>query len=260
MKLPNFSFKSVERELTNTWDKNNTKFMTGFAIFGVILTAVSAFEGGIKACKIIEEAEKEEGRELTNSEKFVRVYKVVIPPFASATITAFLMYGAYNSGMRKQAALFEAYYWANKAKNDFKKEAVNAFGEKKVTEVEDKVVKGEIEEAISRGDITYTTKGNTLIWDNILKRLYRGDISYTERKLLDLEQATKKYGDEIDLNDYSFEFGLPNNLPYGNQLGWDDTIYIEARPPKSILLDNGEPAYVVDLYNVPSIKFKRCER
>ncbi len=158
--------------------------------------------------------------------------------------------------MRRNAALATAYQLSTTALADYREKVVETIGEKKESNIRDKVAKKKIEENPSNNaTIIMTGKGNTLVYDSHSDRYFRSDIDKIRNAVLDLNERMVN-GNEmyISLNDFYDEIGL-KHTEVGDSVGWRiDKGKIDVRYSAQLTEDN-EPCIVLDHLMPPEYGF-----
>ena len=131
---------------------------------------------------------------------------------------------------------------------------VEMFGEKKHETVKDAVAKDKIEKnPVVTREVIITEKGNTLCYDAISGRYFKGDIDKIKKAECELNRQMR---DEmyVSLNDFYYEVGL-DNIKIGDELGWNiDNGYINLSF-SSQLAGDGTPCLVIDYSIAPRYDF-----
>lgn len=109
--------------------RNASTILTGLGCVGVVTTTVTAVKATPKALRLIEEAEKKKGEELTKWEKV----KVTAPTYATSTLigatTLMCILGANTLNKKTQASIMSAYGLLDRAHKDYRRKLVELYGE-----------------------------------------------------------------------------------------------------------------------------------
>lgn len=103
-------------------------------------------------------------------------------------------------------------------------------------------------------EVIITEKGNTLCYDAVSGRYFKGDIEKIKKAECELNRQMR---DEmyISLNDFYYEIGL-DNIKLGDELGWNiDDGYIDLSF-SSQLASDGTPCLVIDYTIAPRYDFR----
>ena len=129
------------------------------------------------------------------------------------------------------------------------------FGEKKHETVKDAIAKDKIEKnPIAMQEVIITEKGNTLCYDVLSGRYFKGDIDKIKKAENELNRQMR---DEmyISLNDFYYEIGL-ENIKLGDELGWNiNEGYIDLSF-SSQLASDGTPCLVIDYAVAPRYDYR----
>lgn len=235
--------------------KNSTSIMTVGAVVGVGATAYLSGKASIKAYKAIEELEYTSEKAPTNKDKFKRVWKFYIPPFASAVATVTLLLGAQSINMQRQAALFNAYYMADTARKEFEKSAEKVVGKGKVNKIHEDVMKEKVSKNPPTEENTiYTKHGDILCFDEMSGRFFKSDIEYI-RSVYNKLNNRINCGEHISPNDIYYELDLPP-IELGDSMEWSSryTGLIELRLQSGKTV-NEIPYLSIGYYNPPVPKY-----
>lgn len=255
--------------------KRSPEILTGIGIAGMISTVVLAVKATPKAMELIAEAEEDGRLELEQAGKYdgehidalvtevrkpLNVIKVAWKPYIPAAITGVAsiacLIGANSVHVRRNAALATAYQLSTTALEDYREKVVETIGEKKESQVRDKVAKKKIEEnPVNNSTIIMTGKGSTLVYDTHSDRYFRSDIDKIRNAVLDLNERMVN-GNEmyISLNEFYDEIGL-KHTETGDSIGWRiDKGKIDIRYSAQLTEDN-EPCIVLDHLMPPEYGF-----
>lgn len=251
--------------------KRSPEILTGIGIAGMISTVVLAVKATPKAMELISEAERVKINTQVNAGKDwedevvinltpIETVKVAWKPYIPAAITGIAsiacIIGANSVHVRRNAALATAYQLSTTALADYREKVVETIGEKKESNIRDKVAKKKIEENPSNNaTIIMTGKGNTLVYDSHSDRYFRSDIDKIRNAVLDLNERMVN-GNEmyISLNDFYDEIGL-KHTEVGDSVGWRiDKGKIDVRYSAQLTEDN-EPCIVLDHLMPPEYGF-----
>nr|DAO93536.1 MAG TPA: hypothetical protein [Caudoviricetes sp.] len=172
----------------------------------------------------------------------------------TGTLSIACLIGASSVNAKRNAALATAYTLSESALKDYQGKVVEMFGEKKHETVKDAIAKDKIEKnPVVTREIIITEKGNTLCYDAISGRYFKGDIDKIKKAECELNRRMR---DEmyVSLNDFYYEVGL-DNIKIGDELGWNiDNGYIDLSF-SSQLTSDGTPCLVIDYSIAPRYNF-----
>lgn len=234
--------------------KNGSKILIGASV----VTMTSAIVMGIKSHTKYEilmaeaEDELEDDDEISKKTKAKTFVKAYWPTIILAVCSASCTIGSHYINQKHQAALAAALTMSNKALNEFQKKTIEHIGEKKVTEIKDKIAKDKIEAKKPEENkiIITPSNGKVLFFDDYSGRYFYSDVETIKRVVNNLN---RKLPEEmyITLNELYVELGVPE-IELGDQLGWhlDNCTGFEECLSAQIT-DNGEPCIVVSYDPTP---------
>lgn len=234
--------------------KNSSTILTCAGAAGVVGTAVLAVKATPKALKLIEEAEREKGDELSKWE----VVQVTAPTYIPAVLlgmgTITCIFGAHMVNQRTQAALTSAYALLDQTHKEYKNKVKEMYGEGADKEVKTELAKDKYKDA----DIDEEDE-LPLFYDEFSKRYFNAkneDILYAE---YEINKLLNTHG-VVSLNDYYNLVGL-DPVDYGEYLGWssaqmyeqfwDDWLYFHHT---KVEMDDGLECYIID-YTEPFVNY-----
>lgn len=235
--------------------KHSPEILTGIGIAGMITTTVMAVRATPKALILIEERKEEIGAEKLEAMDMVKTaWACYIPAAITGTLSVACLIGASSVNARRNAALATAYTLSESALKDYKGKVIEMFGEKKNEAVKDAIAKDKVEKnPVVTREVIITEKGNTLCYDAISGRYFKGDIDKIKKAECELNRQMR---DEmyVSLNDFYYEVGL-DNIKIGDELGWNiDNGYIDLSF-SSQLASDGTPCLVIDYSIAPRYNF-----
>lgn len=235
--------------------KHSPEILTGIGIAGMITTTVMAVRATPKALILIEERKEEIGAEKLEAMDMVKTaWACYIPAAITGTLSVACLIGASSVNARRNAALATAYTLSESALKDYQGKVIEMFGEKKNEAVKDAIAKDKVEKnPVVTREVIITEKGNTLCYDAISGRYFKGDIDKIKKAECELNRQMR---DEmyVSLNDFYYEVGL-DNIKIGDELGWNiDNGYIDLSF-SSQLASDGTPCLVIDYSIAPRYNF-----
>lgn len=235
--------------------KHSPEILTGIGIAGMITTTVMAVRATPKALILIEERKEEIGAEKLEAMDMVKTaWACYIPAAITGTLSVACLIGASSVNARRNAALATAYTLSESALKDYQGKVIEMFGEKKNEAVKDAIAKDKVEKnPVVTREVIITEKGNTLCYDAISGRYFKGDIDKIKKAECELNRQMR---DEmyVSLNDFYYEVGL-DNIKIGDELGWNiDNGYINLSF-SSQLAGDGTPCLVIDYSIAPRYDF-----
>lgn len=246
--------------------KNSPQILTGIGIAGMITTAVMAVRATPKAMSLIEQREDEwmqehlgdveaSYKELPKIEAVKAAWTCYIPSMIVGGLSVACLIGASSVNLRRNAALATAYSLSESALKEYQEKVIEEIGEKKETEIRDRIAKDRIDRnPISRNEVVLTEKGETLCYDMISGRYFKTDIDKLRKAENDLNRQMR---DDIyvSLNEFYDAIGL-DPVKIGENIGWNiDKGYIDLSF-SSQLTEDGKPCLVLDYKVGPNYDYK----
>lgn len=236
--------------------KNSPVILTAVGITGMVTSTVLAVKATPLALDLIREAEFEKGEELTKKEVIKATWKPYMPAVGTAVFSIACIIGANSIHMRRSAALATAYKLSQSALHEFKEKAVEVVGEKKVSEIKQKVNQDKVDkDPVSKTEVIITDKGKTLMYDTISGRYFESNIEEINKVVNELnrDMLSDMY---ISLNQFYSAIGLQHTKA-GYDLGWQcDKGLIEVDFGATIA-DDGRPCITIDFPYPPHYGFDR---
>ena len=236
--------------------KHSPEILTGIGIAGMITTTVMAVRATPKALILIEERKEEIGAEKLEAMDMVKTaWACYIPAAITGTLSVACLIGASSVNARRNAALATAYTLSESALKDYQGKVIEMFGEKKNEAVKDAIAKDKVEKnPVVTREVIITEKGNTLCYDAISGRYFKGDIDKIKKAECELnrQMLDDMY---VSLNDFYYEIGL-DSVKLGDELGWNvDSGYIDLSF-SSQLASDGTPCLVIDYSVAPRYDYR----
>lgn len=195
--------------------KHSSTILTVIGVGGVVGTAVLAVKATPRALKLLEEAKKDKGDELTPVEAVKVAWKPYIPTVICGFSTIACILGANYLNGKSQASLMSAYALLDSSYKEYRNQVNLLYGEDADTNV-----KREIIEAKSQFEDLEIYGDETLFFDYHSMRFFKSTIeSVMTAECAFLESLENKT--YACLNEYYSLLGLPP-VDFGFQLGWVD--------------------------------------
>ena len=232
---------------------------------GVVLTAVTAVKATPKAIRLLEEAEREKGEELTKWETIRVAGPKYIPSILIGASTVVCIFGANVLNKRHQAALVSAYTMLDSSYKEYRQKLKELYGEEAHEEIMNAIAIEKAEDMYIRNvymcgtcDLTSddSCSDPVVFYDEHSGRFFESTI---EQVL----QAEYHLNRNYILRGYSFlnefyEFLGIEETEYGSVLGWtptdDGEYWIEFNHVKSVGKD-GMEFYIIEMPFEPSYDF-----
>lgn len=195
--------------------KHSSTILTVMGIGGVVGTTVLAVKATPKALKLLEEAKKDKGEDLTPVEAVKVAWKPYIPAAISGFSTIACILGANYFNIKNQASLMSAYALLDSSYKEYRNQVNNLYGEEA-----DGNVKHEIIKAKSKFEDLETFGSELLFFDYISMRFFESNIETVMTAECAFLETLFNRGYAC-LNEYYDLLGIPHT-EFGYQLGWFD--------------------------------------
>lgn len=126
--------------------KNASTILTVLGAAGVVATAVTAVAATPKAMELIEEAKVEKGGELTKWEITQVAAPAYVPSLVIGATTVGCILGAHVLNKRTQARLTSAYAFLNSSYKQYRKKAIDIYGEDADQKINEEIAKDKYED------------------------------------------------------------------------------------------------------------------
>lgn len=231
--------------------RNASTILTCVGGAGVVATSVMAVKATPKALRILKEAEKEKGEELTKFESVRIAGPVYIPSILVGASTIACIFGANMLNQRKQAALMSAYALLDSSYKEYKKKVEELYGEGADKEVRTEIAKDKLNEA----DIS-VEPDKQLFYDELSGRYFESTLADVLRAEYAINKQIAEWGSAY-LNDFYEMLDIPT-MDYGDHLGWSACGLYEMYWNQwldfghdKIVLDDGLECTIIVFYQEP---------
>lgn len=209
--------EQVLRKVQMFAKRNSSTILTAVGVVGVAATAVTAVKATPKAVRLLEEAKKEKGDELTTLETIKVAGPAYIPSIVMGTATVACIVGANVLNKKQQASVMSAYALLDNSYKEYKKKVDDLYGK----EV-DMHIKKEIAKDKFTGDIDISEKeeDEELFYDEFSQEYFLS----TPYKVKEAEyrvNRTLRTRDYVSVNEYYSYLGM-QPIPGGDDIGWSN--------------------------------------
>lgn len=242
--------------------RNSSTILTCAGGVGVVATSVMAVKATPKAMKLLEEAKKEKGDELTKMETVKVVGPTYIPTIITGTATLACIFGANVLNKRQQAALMSAYALLDTKYKEYKSKVKEIYGEEAHQEIVNKIMIEKAEDVYVHSECLcascdLSTEENDgepkLFYDEHSNRYFEATIEQVIQAEYHLNRNFTLRG-YVYLNEF-YEFLGVETTDYGSVLGWavnDDEIYWVDFNHRKVIMDDGLEVYIIETPYGPS--------
>lgn len=238
--------------------RNASTILTTAGAVGVVVTSVMAVKATPKALRLLEDAKREKGEDLTKLEVIATAAPVYIPSVLVGTATIACVFGANVLNKKQQAAMMSAYALLDQSYKDYKKKVDELYGEGSNKEVEHEIVKDKYNES----DLTATDEdGKELFYDAFSERYFRS----TMADVLEAEYEINHILAQdcgVYLNEFYDQLGL-DEVDYGDYLGWSTFELVETYwycwvefEHEKVTMDDGLECTIIHMVKEPTFGFE----
>lgn len=238
--------------------RNASTILTGAGAVGVVMTSVMAVKATPKALRLLENAKREKGEDLTTLEVIKTAAPVYIPSTLVGAATITCIFGANVLNKKQQAAMMSAYALLDQSYKDYKKKVDEMYGEGSNKEIEQEIVKDKYNESdLSIDD----SDGKELFYDAFSERYFRSTLAevieaeYEVNRILACE-----YG--LYLNGFYELLGI-DEVDYGNYIGWSSAELYETYwnswiefVHEKVTMDDGLECTIINILTEPTFGFE----
>ena len=185
-------------------------------------------------------------------------WKVYIPAVGLGVVGIVCLIGAARVSSARNAAFAGAASIAEKALYEYQQKVIDILGEDQANEIrdelaKDRVVKIDATDISGNNETVCSRPGGSWIYDPITDRKWKSDLETVRAAMNDFNHDLigGVYG---TLNDWYYCLGV-KGVSIGDDLGWCSDKLLDIRF-SAMVLDNGEPAIVLDYETLPNTKYQ----
>lgn len=193
--------------------RNASTILTCVGGVGVVATSVMAVRATPKALRLLDEAKKEKGEDLTKLESVRIAGPVYIPAILVGASTITCIFSANMLNQRKQAALTSAYALLDSSYKEYKNKVKELYGDDANDHIQTEMAKDKYADS----DITID-EDKQLFFDEFSGRYFESTMADVLRAEYAVNKQIAEWGSAY-LNDYYEFLGIPV-ADYGDHLGW----------------------------------------
>lgn len=238
-------FANVFNGFKTSVSKHAPEILMGVGITGMITSTILAVKATPKAVKLVEEAKKQKGEDLTPVEMVKASWKCYIPTVAVAAASTACLVGASTISGRRNAALATAFTLTETAFKEYKETVEETVEEEVKEKIKDKVAEKQVKKnpVDQNTVIVNAAGGDVLCYDALSGRYFRSDKTTIDSVVNKLNyQINNNF--YVSLNEFYEELGLEEN-DMGYQLGWNNNSGLIEIDYSSQLSPKQEPCLVV---------------
>lgn len=195
---------------------------------------------------------------LTPVEIVKSTWKAYIPAVGLGVVGIVCLIGAARVSSARNAAFAGAASIAEKALYEYQQKVIDILGEDQANEIrdelaKDRVVKIDAADISGNNETVCSRPGGSWIYDPITDRKWKSDLETVRAAMNDFNHDLigGVYG---TLNDWYYCLGV-KGVSIGDDLGWCSDKLLDIRF-SAMVLDNGEPAIVLDYETLPNAKYR----
>lgn len=248
------------RELTVASRKfvidNSPLLLTTVGVVGTVTTAYLTGKASILAYQHLESVRESQ---LLDTELFPKlkpkfvvneVWKLYIPPAASAVLTIAAIVGANRIGTRRAAALAAAYSLSEKAWEEYKEQVVKQVGTNEARKIEDKTAQALADKSEAKSSEIIVISGDVICHEAYTGRYFSSSNEELKKAQNDLNYRILNDG-YASLSDFYDLVGLPHTA-LSEEVGWTSDKLFEIHF-STIMSDDGKPCISIN-YQVEPVR------
>lgn len=235
--------------------RNSSTILTCVGGVGVVATVALAIKETPKALTLLEQAEEEKGEELTVLETIKVAGPVYIPTVLAGTATIACIVGANVLNKRQQASMVSAYALLDRTYKDYKKKAIELYGEEANSKIVEEIAKDDYAEE----DIV-VEDNKQLFYDMFSRRYFESTMEnvihaeYEINKRLAVDSC-------VCLNEFYDLLGIPE-IDGGDEVGWNVFKLVEETwfswldfNHEKVIMDDGLECIIITICYEPDMDF-----
>ncbi len=243
--MSNEVFKTISKFLS----KHSHDILVGTGIAGLIGAVIATGVGTAKAINKVEEKKKElKVEKLTAAQTVKETWTCYIPAASFTVMSVASILGANKIQAKHIAALSSAYTMSEGLRKDLKEQIKESLGEKKATEIEDKVAEKQVQKNPPAPSVILTGSGDVTCYEPITGRYFKSNADKIRRAEISFNRLlfNEQYA---SLNDFLYLLGV-DQCDIGSELGWmEDGREFEIR--LTSMLYQEEPILVLNYDSNP---------
>ena len=234
--------------------RNASTILTVVGGAGVVTTTVFAIKATPKALLLLDDAEKEKGKELTNIEKIKVAAPVYIPTIITGVTTLTCIFGANILNKRQQASLVSAYALLENSYKEFKDKVNELYGEDANDRIKEELAKDKYEKTEVKND-------ELLFYDDYSGQFFKTSLTKLSRAEYNVNRNIHTRG-WAELNEFYEDLGIDDFEKY-KALGWAEggnyEMYWQAWVDfdhKKVTMEDGTEYTVLSMQQEPYVDYE----
>lgn len=238
--------------------ENSPQILTAIAVTGVITTAVLAGKASFKAARVIDDEAQareiyrgatpdSEANEFTPRDKARLVWKLYLPPLASAAVTIGCIVSVNRIGSRRAAAMAAAYTLADMRFEEYRSKVVQTMGDKKHEAMRQEMAQEHVDRVVKdkNTEVIYLGGGDVLCVDAASDRAFMSTIVDLRTAENDINRQLMAHMESsASLTDFYNLIGL-DGTSTSSIMGWntEDRCVLDL---STTMTEDDRPAILVD--------------
>jgi hypothetical protein len=227
--------------------------LTGFAILGVVSTAVLTARATTRAnATILEYEKKDNGLWIKASvkEKFRLVWPIYIPPVVTGLATIACTIGAQSINTRRQAALMGAFTLTEGAFQEYKEQVAEALTKPQKDKIETAIAQRKLDENPPSTELLMQADGKVLVLDLFTGRYFRSTQETIRMAQNDVNERLTSGGEMyVSLNEFYSLLGLEQSI-MGEVVGFNGDSLVDVNFNTAIA-EGGVPCLTITFRSLP---------
>ena len=238
--------------------QNSPAILTGFAVAGVVTTAVMA----VKATPLVIEtlsiennqrdigvAYGGDGEHVSYLDAAKLTWRIYLPSVLMGTATIGCIIGAHTISSRRTAAIAGAYSLADAALKEYQEKVVEQIGATQEEKIKEKIVGDHLEaNPVVEDHVANSGDDGTLCFDEPSGRYFRSDIESVRRAVNDFNKELLS-SVWMSMNDF-YDYLNLEAIDMGDHLGWEPENLLDVKFT-SKLNPKGVPVLVLSYTPIP---------
>jgi hypothetical protein len=207
---------------------------------GTIATAYLTAKASFEASDVIREHEEENPPSDDFKERLIDrtklVWKLYLPPAASAFSTIACIVGANRVEVKKTIAAQTAFAISQRALSEYRTKVIEEYGERKDQSIRDQIADDKVKNSAPSSEVIVAGSGTVLCCELFTMRYFMSDAETLRRSQNDINQKLLAH-DYASLNDFYYMVGLqPTSV--SSQLGWKSAKQMNLEFSTALTEDN----------------------
>lgn len=237
--------------------RHSPVLLTGFAVAGVVSTAVLTARATTRAdATILEYEKKDNGLWIKASvkEKFRLVWPIYIPPVVTGLATIACTVGAQSINMRRQAAIMGAFTLTEGAFQEYKEQVAEALTKPAKDKIDAAIAQKRVDENPPASELLAQVDGKVLVLDQFTGRYFRSTQETIRGAQNDVNERLTTGGEMyVSLNEFYVLLGLEQSI-VGEAVGFNSEHLVDVNFSTAIA-EGGVPCLTIRFRTLPTEGF-----